>query len=212
MSKKFFSQLFRSPLAEMLTLHYQHCRLFFQNQFHWLAEVQVQSEHLYIPPWLCLKVSYWVVPLWNVTSQFTYEAVIHRLCLSTGTVGRYAFHLPSVSHADGIHEIFVCLVHIQSLWLAKLTAKKMPLFPLVLLWVIVTQGWVPLIVHMAVSAFCVLLLTYFCFSCVWYIAGLRGYIQDQVFNCKFCVNLAVILFRILVFIFYLGSFLMICQT
>jgi len=26
--------------------------------------------------------------------------MIHRVCLSIGTVGRYAFHLPSISHAQ----------------------------------------------------------------------------------------------------------------
>ena len=49
--------------------------------------------------------------------------------------------------------ILVCLVHIQSLWLARLRAKKMPL-----LWVVVTQGSVPLIVNHSYSAFCIPLL------------------------------------------------------
>ena len=44
--------------------------------------------------YLCLRVSHWVVPHWSVTTQFTYEAVIHRVCLSTSTLGGNAFHLP----------------------------------------------------------------------------------------------------------------------
>jgi len=58
----------------------------------------------YFPQYLCLRVCHWVVPHWSVTTQFTYDVVIHRAYLSTSTVGGYAFRLPSISHADGIHE------------------------------------------------------------------------------------------------------------
>jgi len=62
------------------------------------------STHL--SHYLCLRVSHWVVPHWSVTTQFTYEAVVHRVCLSKSIVGGYAVHLPSIYNADGIHDFF----------------------------------------------------------------------------------------------------------
>ena len=63
----------------------------------------------------------------------------------------------------------------------------MPLFPLLLLWVDLTQRSVPLIVHRGYFGILCSSLIIFCFSCVWYIASLRGYNQDWVFDCRFCL-------------------------
>ena len=71
-----------------------------------------------------------------------------RVCLS------HSIHISCRLH----RWILVCLVHIQSLWLARLRAKKMPLFPLLLLLVVVTQGpFLPKIDH---GCFCIFLLLY----------------------------------------------------
>jgi len=87
--------------------------------------------------------------------------------------------------------ILVCFLYIQSLLLARLTAKKMPLFPLLLffplllLHVVVTQGSVPQIVCYANSGILCSSLVVICFLCYYYIAGLRSCIQSQVFGCRF---------------------------
>ena len=84
--------------------------------------------------------------------------------------------------------ILVCLVHNQSLQLAKLSAMKM-----LLLLVFVTQGSVPQIVCYGYIGILHSSLVVFCFSCFWYVAGLRCCIWDRVFLLYvWPVNLAVI--------------------
>ena len=168
MSKKVFSQLFHSPLAENPTLQCQQCWLFFHSHFHWLVEGWVRSEHPYKPLSLSvpqslslscasLKCNH-LVCIWGCDPQ---SVSLHKnsewVCLSR------SIHISCRLHRWTL----VCLVHIQSLWLAGLTAKKMTLFPLLILWVVVTQGsFPPKGYH---GCFCIFYfsLVVFCFSCVW---------------------------------------------
>ena len=100
-----------------------------QKWFRWLAEHFYRPLSLSVPQsvfgrntstdlsYLCLRVSIWVVPHWSVSTQLAYEAVIHRVYFSTSIVGGYAFHLPSVSHADGICEfLFVYCISSRFDW------------------------------------------------------------------------------------------------
>ena len=116
--------------------------------------------------YLCFRVSHWVVPHWSVATLFIYEAVIQSLSLHNHS--RWVCLSPSIHISCRWHPwIIVCLVHIQSLWLARLTAKKVPLFPLLLLWVVVTQGsFLPQVHH---GCFWILHFSpvILCFSCVW---------------------------------------------
>ena len=73
------------------TLCWQQCWLFFQSHFCWLAEVWVRCEHLYRPLSLSVPKSHWDLPHWSVNTQLIYEAVIHRICLYTSTVGGMLF-------------------------------------------------------------------------------------------------------------------------
>jgi len=149
MSKKVFSQsqLFHSPLAVISNLALSAVlTFFFHSHFRWLAEV---GFGLNIPidlsHYLCLRVSHWVVPHWSVATQFTY---VMRLW-STELVSQQAqwVGMPFTFHPYLMQtaSTYSCLVHTQSLWLPRLTAKKMPIFSLLFLWVVVTQGSVPLI-------------------------------------------------------------------
>jgi len=79
------------------------------------------------------------------------------------------------------------LVHIQLLWLARLTTKKMPLFPLLLLWAVVTWGLVPLNSSSRLFWHFAFFSCHILFFVVWYIVGLRGCNQDWVFDCRFCL-------------------------
>jgi len=137
-----FSHSYSTVLSQRYpTLHCQQCWLSFHSHFHWLAEVWVQSKHpckplsLSVPqslPLSCasLKCSH-PVDIWGCDPP---SSSLHKhsewVCLSPSIHISCRWHL----------WILVCLVHIQPLWLARLTAKKMPLFPLLLLWVVVTQG------------------------------------------------------------------------
>jgi len=69
--------------------------------------------------WTSLQTSLSLsVPHWSVTTQLTYESVIHGVCLSASTVGRSALYLLSISHADGIHEcLFVECIYNHFNWL-----------------------------------------------------------------------------------------------
>ena len=109
MSKKVSSQLYSTVLLQRYPiLHCQQCWLFFHSQFSLIGRsVGLVWTSLQTSLIICASVSHRVVPHWSVATQFTYEAVIHRVCLSTGTVGGYAFHLPSISHADGISEFLL---------------------------------------------------------------------------------------------------------
>ena len=116
-------------------------KTFFDNHFHWLVEVWVRSEHLYRPLSLSVPQSLslscaslmcsHLVCIWGCDPQ---NLSLHKhsewICLS-----------PSIHISCRLHLwILVYSVHIQSIWLARLTAKKMPLVPLLLLLVVVTQG------------------------------------------------------------------------
>jgi len=71
-----------------------------------LVEVWVLFEHLYRPLFI-ICVSESLTKLWIsevVITQFAYEAVNHRVCLTTSTVSGCAIYFPSKSHADDIHE------------------------------------------------------------------------------------------------------------
>jgi len=169
-----FSHSYSTVLLQKYpTLHCQQYWLFFQNRFHWLAEcwfyLNISTDlSLSVPPSLSLSCASLCV-----TTQFTYEAVICRVCLSTSTVGGYALHLPSISHVDGIQWIPDCLVHIQSFSLVRMIAKKMPLFPLLLLYVVVTQQSVPQIVYYGIFGILCSSLVIVCFLWLWYIVGLK---------------------------------------
>ena len=137
MSKKVFSQLFHSPLAEISNLALSAVLTFIVIFVDWIKcgfslNIPIDLSHM------CLTVSHWVVPHWSVATHFTYEAVIHRVSLHYHK--RWVCLSPSISISCRPHPwILVCSVHIQLLWWARLTAKKMPPFPLLLLWVVVTQ-------------------------------------------------------------------------
>jgi len=148
-----FSHSYSTDLSQRYpTLDCQQCWLFFDSHFHWLVEVWVRSEHPYRPLSLyvlqslllscaSLKCNH-LVCVWGCDPQ---NLSLHK---HSDWVSGYAFHLPSISHAERLHLwILYYSVHIQSLWLARLTAKKMPLIPLLLLWVVVTQGSFPPKVH-----------------------------------------------------------------
>ena len=107
MPKKVFSQLFYSPLAEIFNLALLGLLTFLSKSFslRW-AEVWVQSEQwtsLQISFIICASVSHWVVPRWSVAAQFAYEAVIHRVHLSTSTVDGYVFHLPYLMQTASVN-------------------------------------------------------------------------------------------------------------
>jgi len=73
--------------------------------------------------------------------------MIHRVCVSIGTVGRYAFHLPSISHAQAsVNSCFFSAYPIALIGKADSQEDAPPLFPLLLLGV-VTQGSFPPKVH-----------------------------------------------------------------
>jgi len=146
--------------------------LFFQIRFHWLAEVLVRYEHLHRP--LSLTV------LQSLSLSCASLKCNHLLCiwgcdpqsLSLHKHSEWVCLPPSIHVSCRQHRwILICLVHIQSLWLARLTAKKISLFPLLLVWAVVNQGPVPLIAHVGILRSS---LVVFCFSCVWWISGLRG--------------------------------------
>ena len=117
---------------------------------------------LSVPQSLSLKCASlkWSHPLyiWGCDPQsLSFHKHIRWVCLS------HSIHISRRRHLW----ILVCLVHIQFLWLARLTAKKMPLFPLLLLWIAMTQKSVPLIVHHGYFGILRSCLVVFCFSCVW---------------------------------------------
>ena len=161
-----FSHSYSTVLSQRYpTLHCQQCWLFFDNHFHWLVEVWVWSKHPYRPLSLSvpqslslscasLKCSH-LVCIWGCDPQ---NLSLHKhsewVCLSP------SIHISCRSHLW----ILVYSVHIQSLWLARLAAKKMPLFTLLLLLVVVTERSFPPKVHHRCS--CIFLLSYsvFCVS------------------------------------------------
>ena len=140
-----FSHSYSTVLSQRyLTLHCQQCWLFFDSHFHWLVEVWVRSEHpcrplsLSVPQSLSLycaslKCNH-LVCIWGCDPQIlSIRKHSGWVCLS-----------PFIHISCRLHLwILVYSVHIQSLWLARLTAKKMLHFPLLLLWVVVTQGSLP---------------------------------------------------------------------
>ena len=181
--QKKFSHSYSIVLSQRYpTLHCQQCWLFFDNHFHWLVEVWVRPKHPYRPLSLSvplslslscasLKCSH-LVCIWGCVPQ---NLSLHKhsewVCLS-----------PSIHISCSLHLwILVYSVHIHSLWLARLTAKKMPLFPLLLLLVVVTQGsFLPKVQN---GCFCIFnfSLVAICFLCVWWTAGPSGCSRDQAF-------------------------------
>ena len=121
-----FSHSYSTVISQRYpTLHCQQWWLLFDSHFRWLIEVWVQSEHPYKPLSLSvpqslslscasLKCSH-LVCIWGCDPQ--------NLSL-TSTVSGYAFHHPSIHISCRLHLwILVYSMHIQSLWLARLTAK-----------------------------------------------------------------------------------------
>jgi len=157
MSKKvFLTAIFHSPLAEISNLALSAVLTFFHSHFCWLAKVCVRSEHPYRLQTSIIRASESSVPhslscvslkcshpvcIWGCDPQ---SLSIHKQ-RGWGCLSSPSSHISCRQH----QWILVCLVHILSLWLARLTTKNMPLFPLLLLWVqvVVTQGSVPLICH-----------------------------------------------------------------
>ena len=79
MSKKIFSQLCLSPLAEISNLALSASWVFFHRHFHWLVEVWVLSEHPYRPLSLsvpqslslsCASLKCNLVCIWDCGAQF----------------------------------------------------------------------------------------------------------------------------------------------
>ena len=146
-------------------LHCQQCWLFFDIHFQWLVEVWFLSEHPYrlislsVPLSLSLSCASLkcnhLVCIWGCDPQsLSFQKHSEWVCLS-----------PSIHISCRLHLwILVYSVHIQSLWLAKLTAKKMPLFLLLRLWVVVTQGSFPAKVHRGCFWIFLLLYSVFCVS------------------------------------------------
>jgi len=115
MSKNIFSQLFHSPLAlsiqpyivssidfsfKILFIDWQKCGFWFYLNI---------SKDLSL--YLCLSLSLGCASL-KCDSPF-YESVIHRVYLSTSTVGMYTFSFrPNLMQMASM--ILVCLVYIQS--------------------------------------------------------------------------------------------------
>jgi len=130
------------------TLDCQQSWHFFDSHFHWLVEVWVRSEHPYTPLSLSVPQS---LSLSCASLKCNHVVCIwgcDRVCLSTSTVSEWVCLSPSIHISCRLHRlILVYSIHIQSLWLARMTAKKMPLFPLLLLLVVVTQGSFPPKVH-----------------------------------------------------------------
>ena len=162
---KEFSHSYSTVLLQRYpALHCQQCWLFFDNHFHWLVEVWVRSEHPYRP--LSLSVPQ------SLSLICTSLKCNHLVCICGCDPQNLSLHKPSewVCVSPSVHIscrlhlwILVYSVHIQSLWLARLTAKKMPLFLLLLLWIVVTQGSFPPKVHQ--GCFFIFLLYYvFCVS------------------------------------------------
>ena len=109
--KKVFSQLYSTILSQKYpTLHCQMYWCVFQTHFDWLAEVWVLSEHLcYLPHYLCLKSLSLSLPVWSLTPQFAYKAMIHTL--SSHKHIEWVCPLPSIHISCIWHPwIVVCLV------------------------------------------------------------------------------------------------------
>jgi len=180
-----FSNSYSTVLLQKYpTLHCQQHWLFWVVFIDWQKHGCCLNISTDLSHYLCLRVSYWVVPHWCATAQFTHEAVIHSLSLHK--------HSGWVCPSPSIHIscrwnpwILVCLVHIQSLLLARLLAKKIPFFPLLLLWVVVTQGPVPQILCYSNCSILCSSLVIVCFLWIWYIASLQGCISGRVFGCRF---------------------------
>ena len=96
MSKKVFPQLFpQSSHRDIQPWIVSTLVLTFLSKSFSLIGRSVGSvwTSLQTSHYLCLRVSHWVAPYWSVATQFAYEAVIYKACLSTSTVCMpFTFH------------------------------------------------------------------------------------------------------------------------
>ena len=119
MSNNVFWQLFHSPLAEISNFALSAALNFLSKSFSLIGR-NVGSILTSLQPSLIIcasRVSHWVVRHWCVTTQFTYEAVIHRICLELHKHSGWVCRSPSICISGRWHWwIRVCLVHIQSLY------------------------------------------------------------------------------------------------
>ena len=169
------------------TLDCQQCWLLFQNNFRCLADVWVCSEHLYRPLSISVPQS---VSLSCASLKCNHPVYIglwstEFVSLQGQWVGMpFTFH-PYLMQTTSVNS---CLFSTYPITLiGKADSQEDALFPLLLLWLVMTLGLVPLILIVHYGYFSILhsSLVIFCFSCFWYIAGLRVCTQDRVFGCKF---------------------------
>ena len=133
--------------------------------------------------YLCLRVSHWVLPHWSVTNQFTYMRLWSTEFVSPQAqwVGMlFTFH-PYLMQTASMNS---CLFSAYPIALiSKADSQEDAPFSIALFMSCCDSG-----VSSPKSSSLMFLhfsLAVFCFSCVWQIAGLRGYSQDRVFECRF---------------------------